>query len=135
MMYTLPSILPSLYDWSFWVPFFFRLFLAYQLYTEARRLMRGEFPEIIRPNTTAPSPGARKTLAWMMITLSALFFFGVVTQLIGVFTAMMYLVRAVQLSTSASSDYKTKELLYASALISFSLLFLGPGPYAVDLPL
>jgi hypothetical protein len=136
-MHTIPSLLPSLYDWGFWVPFFFRLFLAFQLYREARRLMVSKEPELIRPNETAPTPSARKTLSWMMMVLSFLFFLGLGIQLIAVFTAIAYTVRAIQISKNPDKAGKGSlvELLALSALVSFSLLFLGPGPYAIDLPL
>ncbi len=133
-MYTLPSILPSLFDWAFWVPFFFRLFLAFQLYREARRLMQGGEDALVTEGMSAPTPSAKKTLAWVMMLLSFLFFIGFGVQVIAVFTSCAYLLRMIQVSKRQKTD-ALQSLLFLSALVSFSLLFLGPGPYAVDLPL
>ena len=133
-MHTLPSILPSLFDWSFWVPFFFRLFLAFQLYREARRLMKGGEDVLVVEGMSAPTPSAKKTLAWVMMLLSFLFFIGFGVQVIAVFTACAYILRMIQVSKLQKTD-ALQSLLFLSALVAFSLLFLGPGPYAVDLPL
>jgi hypothetical protein len=97
--------------------------------------MRGTSPEIIHPDDKTLTEGARRTLSWMMVGLSACFFFGIAVQIIAVFTALLYLFRVVQISKHPEGKGVLRELLLLSALISFSLLFLGPGPYAVDLPL
>jgi len=134
-MYLVPSILPSLYDWGFWVPFFFRLFLAWQLYREARRLMGGNTSELLVAGTSAPTPSAQKTLAWIMMILSFMFFVGLGLQIVAVFVACAYFIRYVQLMKNPNTSDTVRHLVLLSTLVSFSLLFLGPGPYAIDLPL
>jgi hypothetical protein len=126
-MHSLPSILPSLYDWSFWVPFFFRMFLAFQLYRTARRVSQGM--ELTKGTMT---PSARVALMWALMGLSASFFFGIGIQIVGALTACMYVLR---LSFIQQNDEDTRDVFVAMALIAFSLVFLGPGPYAIDLPL
>ncbi len=134
-MYSLPSLLPSLYDWSYWVPFVFRLFLAYQLYKEAQRIMRGLSPTVIQPGKTDPTPSARKTLAWVMLGLSATFFFGLGVQVVATFTAITYITQVVRISKNTEGSEVLRNYLALCGLVAFSLLFLGPGPYAIDLPL
>lgn len=133
-MHSIPSILPSLYDWGFWVPFFFRLFLAYQLFSGARQVFLGKASDLVSYDSTTTLL-AQKTLGWMMAVVGALFFVGLGVQMIAVFSACAYLFRFIQLSKMSTSLSSLKNLLLLSALVSFSLLFLGPGPYAIDLPL
>jgi hypothetical protein len=133
-MHSIPSILPSLYDWGFWVPFFFRLFLAYQLFSEAQRLFSGKTPELITYDS-ATSPSAQKTLAWILVVVGGLLLVGLGVQAVAVFTACAYLFQFVQLLKAPTKNTPLRHLILLSALVSFSLLFLGPGPYAVDLPL
>lgn len=124
-MHSVPSILPSLYDWAFWVPFFFRIFLALQFYKMARDIAKGTG---LAPTTMTPP--ARTTLSWMMLGGRALFFFGLGVQATGAVVACACLLFALKMGRNAHHDH-----LIALALISFSLVFLGPGPYAIDLPL
>jgi hypothetical protein len=134
-MYSLPSILPSLYDWSYWVPFIFRLFLAYELYKESQRIMRGESTTMIPVGKTPPTLAARKTLAWLILGLSASFFFGLGIQIVGTCTAIIFLFRIFQAKKDRHETIVLRDYMTICALVAFSLLFLGPGPYAIDLPL
>lgn len=124
-MHTL-SLFPSLFDFALLAPFFLRLSLAYiigrQVWNE-------------KPFNSAE--GARALNAWQLTELLAAFFIA-----IGMFTQAGVILAAV-LTTKRWRDAKKRGTLSQSDILLFvatlamsaSLLFLGAGFLAFDLPL
>jgi len=134
-MHSIPSILPSLYDWGFWVPFFFRLFLAYQIILEARGLLVENRTDGIITLDHKTLPSTRKALAGILFVVGLFLLVGLGVQIVAVFVACAYLFLLGQTARNPDGQSLRQHLLLLLALLSFSLLFLGPGPYAIDLPL
>jgi uncharacterized membrane protein YphA (DoxX/SURF4 family) len=135
-MFNIPLPLPELLDWAFWVPFFFRIMLAVLLLSEISRMRHGKNPSLISPNNTAPTPSARIGVLGILSLLSLFLILGMGTQIVGTVVACVMFFRVYQLMQVHSAENDTKrELLLLGALVALSLVFLGPGPYSIDLPL
>lgn len=123
------SLFPELLDWSFYVPFFFRIFISCYLLTAGYHL--------IKKNKTK---GGEEKLTWtifgtLIIAAGLALLLGIYTQVFGVISFVLSLL-AIYFKKHKSPDTTESILFYLLfALISFSLLFLGAGPYAFDLPL
>ncbi|OGZ06544.1 MAG: hypothetical protein A2942_02635 [Candidatus Lloydbacteria bacterium RIFCSPLOWO2_01_FULL_50_20] len=124
------SLFPDLFYWSWYVPFFFRLFLGVYCFYAGWTLARNGIAEDIE----------RDRAAWtgmriFFIILGFLFIFGVTVQALGsVGFALMLL--ALFLRWKKSPHAEESIAFYALiGMVSLSLIFLGPGPYAFDLPL
>lgn len=115
------SLFPSLLDWNWYVPLFFRIFLGYYFINLGLHMMKN-------------NEQAWKILGGFSSFSGILFVLGVFSQLLGVVSSVSALIMLSQ---------RKKNLLIAEpavfyvllSLVSISLLFLGAGPYAIDLPL
>lgn len=124
------SLFPDLLDWSWYVPFFFRVFLGVYCCYIGWKLVQEE--------------GSKATehdrLAWLLmrtllIALGLLFIAGVAVQALGSvgFTLALF---ALFLRTKRSIHANESIVFYLLiGLVALSLVFLGAGPYAFDLPL
>ena len=135
-MLNLPLLFPNLLDWAFWVPFFFRIILALQLFREVIRLRKGMSPMLVSPTDTAPSPSARTGMVILLSLLGTLLAIGLGTQIVGVVTSCLLFFRSFQLMRKHNEETGAqREALILAAVVALSLVFLGPGPYSIDLPL
>jgi hypothetical protein len=124
------SLFPDLLDWSWYVPLIFRIFLGtyccYIGWTLAHE-ERGEKSE-------------RDDLAWagmrtILILLGLSFVFGVVVQVLGAIGFALALF-ALFLRYRHSPHARESTAFYLLiGIVSLSLIFLGAGPHAFDLPL
>ena len=123
------SLFPQLLDWSWYVPFFLRMFLAF--YTI------GLGVAFIKKNKEAEQ---KDNFTWtafgiLVIALGFLYLLGIYTQIAGVIGFSLSLVALAikrKYSELAPEPIKFYVLI---GLVSLTLLFLGAGPYAFDLPL
>lgn len=121
------SLFPELLDWSFFVPFFFRVFLGCYLLAVGYHLI----------NKTRRD---EEKLTWaifgtLVMAIGFFLFLGVYTQIFGVISFAISLL-AIYFKKRKSHDTPESIAFYTLfALLSLSLLFLGAGPYAFDLPL
>ncbi len=123
------SLFPELLDWSFYVPFFFRLFLSCYLLAAGYHLIkknnRGEGEE---------------KLTWgifgtLIMAIGFFLLLGVYTQILGVISFVISLL-AIYCKKHHSHNTPESIAFYTLfGLLSLSLLFLGAGPFAFDLPL
>lgn len=123
------SLFPELLDWSFYVPFFFRLFLSCYLITAGYHL--------IKKNNKGDG---EEKLTWaifgtLVMLIGFFLLLGVYTQVFGVISFVISLF-AIYFKKSHSHNIAESITFYILfGLLSLSLLFLGAGPFAVDLPL
>jgi len=122
------SLFPELYDWSWYVPFFFRMFLAAYLISLGYEFaLRGD-----REKTGRLTFGL---LGGLFILISACFFIGLYTQLAA---AAGFSLAVLALFTRSRHPFIGREsnvFYILIGIVSLSLIFLGPGPFAFDLPL
>lgn len=116
------SLFPTLLDWNWYVPFLFRIFLGYYFFNIGLVMMKKS------------DESAWKLLGILSVLAGILFVIGIYIQLLGVVAfisalALTYTRKKVRFLHESATFYT---LL---AIVSLSLLFLGAGPYAVDLPL
>jgi uncharacterized membrane protein YfcA len=123
------SLFPELLDWSFYVPFFFRLFLGCYLLAAGYQLAKKH------KATRDEEKLTWNILGTLIMTIGLFIFLGVYTQIFGVISFAISLL-ALYFKKHKSHDTPESIAFYALfALLSLSLLFLGAGPFAFDLPL
>lgn len=125
------SLFPDLFDWSFYVPFFFRVFLGLYILGVGYSFFR---------RSAASTEKSEDKLSWgilggLLIVLASCLFVGVVVQVAGAvaFALCLFAIYAKKYNVKEIDESTTFYLLFA--LLSISLVFLGPGPFAFDLPL
>ncbi|OGZ08759.1 MAG: hypothetical protein A3D65_04115 [Candidatus Lloydbacteria bacterium RIFCSPHIGHO2_02_FULL_50_13] len=128
------SLFPELlyWDWSWYVPFIFRVFLGVHLLyvgwaivkNRAWREAAGDAPALL-------GAGA------LLVILGLLFVLGIFVQAlsaIGFVLAILALYFRKRFSP-AYGIAESKQFYLLIGLVSLSLVFLGPGHYSLDLPL
>ena len=124
------SLFPDLLDWSWYVPFFFRVFLGVYCCYLGYTLAQEE-----GPSTTEHDRFAWLGMRTLLVTLGLLFIAGIAVQALGSigFTLALF---ALFLRTKQSPHASESSVFYLLiGLVALSLIFLGAGPYAFDLPL
>ena len=124
------SFFPELFDWSFYVPFVFRIILGLYLLDVSFIIVRSHLEK------------HRGMADWTYIfsgvliaLLAGCYFFGIAAQIVGVIgfiTAALSLWLKYQKHPLLTETYWSYALF---GILALSLLFLGPGPYSFDLPL
>lgn len=126
------SMFPELYDWSWFVPFFFRMFLAWYFITSGYTLARA-----------GDNGGENERFAWTILgaiitAVGGAFLAGIFVQVAGA-TGFVLAIFAIVLKHTAREEARRvveSQIFYLLlGLVSLSLVFLGPGPWAIDLPL
>ncbi len=117
------SLFPTLLDWNWYVPFLFRIFLGYYFFNLGLHMMKKN------------DESTWKILGGMSSIMGIMFVLGVVTQLLGVIAAVSSLMLAYFKKKNLRYSQESASFYTLLALVSVSLLFLGAGPYAIDLPL
>ena len=123
------SLFPQLLDWGWYVPLIFRIFLGFYFFSVGYSFTR-------ESQTKSGQDGlAWLTLGVLIILLCLGFFLGVYVQIVGVigFTLSLLAIYFKQKNVSFTPESVKYYLLIG--LVSLSLLFLGAGPHAFDLPL
>lgn len=123
------SLFPQFFDWSWYVPFFFRMFLAVYALGFGVALIKHQETETTRSNV------AWVALGTLVSILGLSFFFGVYTQLSGIIGASLATLAIVLKNKHPMTAIESKKFYFLIILVSLSLLFLGAGPYAFDIPL
>lgn len=122
------SLFPELLDWSWYVPFFFRVFLGAYLLCIAGMLIKKR--ELVKNNDA---------LAFFMggillILLALSFLIGAFVQAVGAVGFALAMV-ALFLKRKHTQGTESVPFYLLIGFVSLSLVFLGPGPYSFDLPL
>ncbi len=121
------SLFPELLDWSWYVPFVFRVFLGFYLLSVGYKFAKSKNGSEDRP--------AWIIFGTLLIVLSISFFAGVYTQLSGVITFAISLLALYFKYKKALFASETAKFYLLLGIVALSLVFLGSGPYAFDLPL
>lgn len=123
------SLFPQLLDWSWYVPFIFRLFLGFYFFFIGYSFTR-----------SSSAKNSQDGLAWLIlglliIILSLGFFLGIYVQIVGVIGFVLSLLAIYFKHENASFTPESVGYYLLLGVVSLSLLFLGAGPHAFDLPL
>jgi hypothetical protein len=127
------SLFPELLDWYFFVPTLFRIILGtYLLFWGWRMLARTTFA----PTPDHPSaPAASQAFGICFIALSALLYAGYLIQLVGAIVASLGILAILLRKKHPDVVPESVTSYVFLTTIAFSLIFLGPGAFAVDIPL
>ncbi|MFA5934118.1 MAG: hypothetical protein WC795_02775 [Candidatus Paceibacterota bacterium] len=123
------SLFPKLFSFAILVPVAFRLILGLYL---GREMWRN-----YKKAKESASPRQRTSFyiqAVLQLVLGLMFIAGLFVQLAGIIACVIFLFRANEVRGN-SGQPSLIELSFALAFISLSLIFLGPGIFAIDLPL
>lgn len=117
------SLFPNLFDWSWYVPFIFRIFLGYYFFNLGLHTLKKS------------DSVAWKLLGGISSLMGVLFVLGVFAQLIGLISGFLSLFLATSQKEHPRLKLESSVFYVLLSLVAFSLLFLGAGPHAIDLPL
>ena len=120
------SLFPDLLDWSYYVPFFFRLFIGSYLVAVGVKIIQ-------RGNTEGTTTWIG--LGGMLNMLGIAFIVGIAIQVDGVIGFVIALLASYTKHTNVVLASQTTQFYILFALVCLALVFLGPGPYSYDLPL
>lgn len=128
------SLFPELLDWSWYVPFVFRLFLgAYCCWIGWKG-----FRLVARESAGAESGEDRPAFSGMRTLLFALgfsFIVGIIVQVLGSIGFSLAIFAIFLRFKNSPHAEESIQFYLLIGIVSLSLIFLGPGPYAFDLPL
>ncbi|MDO8591261.1 MAG: DoxX family membrane protein [bacterium] len=131
------SFFPTLFSYELVVPFVFRVVigLAFIWFGYENIIKKREVQIALLPNLKSSSDFWLWVIAVIYITGGLLLVAGLYTQVTALVFSILLLLAAIakRKNPEAASLPQTTTLLLL--LISASLLFLGPGFYAIDLPL
>lgn len=123
------SLFPQLLDWSWYVPFVFRICLGFYFFFLGYSMIKAN----------SQNKG-EDSLSWMIlgiliIVLSASFLFGIYVQIAGVVGFVLSWIAIYFRRKGSSFTPEPIKFYFFVGIVSLSLLFLGAGPHAFDLPL
>lgn len=123
------SLFPELLDWSWYVPFLFRLFLAVYLCSIGWAIMKRYAAGENRDEAIAfIGAGA------LLVILGFSFLLGIFVQALGAI-GFVLAVTALYFRRKHPQAAESAKFYLLIGIVSLSLVFLGPGPYSFDLPL
>ncbi len=117
------SLFPTLLDWNWYVPLIFRLFLGYYFFNLGLHMAKKS------------DESAWKALGALSVISGILFVLGSFIQLLGVVAAVSSFGLLYAKKNKVRFVHESPVFYVLLSLVSLSLLFLGAGPYAIDLPL
>lgn len=121
------SLFPELLDWSWYTPVLFRGFIFVYLMTIAIGLLRKQHQN----NEKLADIG----FSTLFILLSLLLLLGIYVQIIGVVGFSLAMTALFFKKRYAKELQESRWFYILIGLVSLSLVFLGAGPYAFDIPL
>ena len=123
------SLFPQLLDWGWYVPFLFRIFLGLYFFFVGYGFIK---------------LGSKKKdddgLSWvifgsLIIILGISFLLGIYVQIAGVLGFSLSLIAIYFKNSKSAVSPEPVKFYLLVGIVSLSLLFLGAGPHAFDLPL
>ena len=125
------SLFPELLDWSWYAPFFFRMFIGIYVINVGLLAAR-----------TNNQPKDRDDIAWtllaaLLFVLGASFLAGIYIQLAGAigFALALVAIYCKLKNLPLVLVEESPKFYFLIGLVSLSFVILGAGPYAFDLPL
>ncbi|OGZ12994.1 MAG: hypothetical protein A3C93_03770 [Candidatus Lloydbacteria bacterium RIFCSPHIGHO2_02_FULL_54_17] len=123
------SLLPELLDWGWYVPLIFRLFLGIYLIGAGWAFTKKQEGPKDRNNVPAFIGGGVA-----LILLGLFFIAGIFVQALGAI-GLVLAITAFYFRRRDIHAAETPQFYLLIGIVSFSLVFLGPGPFSFDLPL
>ena len=123
------SLFPELLDWGWYVPFFFRIFLACYILSAGYCFIKLGFTK------ESQNGSAHRMLGGLLVILGLGFLIGIAVQPLGAVGFVTALVACYFKNKKSSFTTESVNFYLLIGLVSLSLVFLGPGPYSFDLPL
>jgi hypothetical protein len=125
------SLFPELFDWGFFVPTLFRVVLGTYIFLYGIRVFR----ERARGAVSEQERSAYRIFGFLLMVISGFLFLGYLIQAVGAVVTSLGLM-ALWFHGKHSPDAPQTRAFYVFATaMAFSLIFLGPGAFAVDIPL
>lgn len=123
------SLFPDLFDWSFYVPFLFRIFLSCYVIAVGYSFFKKSIAE------TEKDKLSWGILGGLLIILALCLLVGLFIQVMGAITFVVSLIALYTKKYIIKEIDESTTFYLLFALVGLSLVFLGPGPFAFDLPL
>jgi len=125
------SLFPDLLDWSFYVPLLFRVFLGLYILGTGYRLFK---------KSMSPTEKDGDELSWgifgtLLVLLAGSLIVGLFIQVAGAITFVVSILACYAKYRNIKDADESTAFYLLFALVGLSLVFLGPGPFAFDLPL
>ena len=125
------SLFPDLLDWSFYVPFLFRVFLGIYILAAGYRFFK---------KSMSPTEKDEDKLSWgifgaLLVLLAGSLLIGLFIQVGGAITFAVSILALYAKHRNIKDADESTAFYLLFALVGLSLIFLGPGPFAFDLPL
>ena len=117
------SLFPHLLDWNWYAPFLFRLFLGYYYLSLGFNLFN------------SGKTSWMKVIGVVSCAIGVSFVLGSGIQALGLSSGLIALIFACSKSIRQKISPESSLFFTLLTIVSFSLLLLGAGPYATDLPL
>lgn len=123
-------MLPQLFDWQFFVPTTFRVLLGGYLLLNGYRIFRDAKGEPSEEDRVA-----FRGLGVLIFVLGGVLFVGAWTQAAAAVTSVLGIVALYLKNRNSPRATQTRAFYLFATVMALSLIFLGPGAYAIDLPL
>jgi hypothetical protein len=120
---------PELFDLAFFVPFFFRVVLGYYLFRQALFLMKQGGGVLSKDRT------AQSILGLLILADGILLFVGAWLQPTAIITSALGIFALISVRKHPKFFPQPGSFYLLATLIALSLVVLGPGIWAYDLPL
>ena len=124
------SLFPDLLDWSWYVPFIFRIFLGAYCFYISWSLIRNEGRKGVERDRFAWT-----SLGMILFVFGTLFLIGLYAQVLGSVGFALAVVALYLRFKKVPQAQESFWFYFLIGLVALSLVFLGAGPYAIDLPL
>lgn len=124
------SLFPELFDLSFYVPFLFRIVLGYYIVREGYRLFAIKLDQ-----SRANEQSLFRIIGGLIFAVGFFLFIGIFVQLVAAIAVALGLVALYLRRTNSDHTPQTRGFYILATLIALSLILLGPGIFAIDIPL
>lgn len=118
------SVFPSLFDYSFLATAVLRIALGLLLISTGSRMLAREQS----PQSDTRALGVSASVIGLALTI------GFYTQIAAIFASVLWGVIAFHAPRKTETPVNIRAVYAFLALVSLTLLFFGPGAFAVDLP-
>lgn len=124
------SLFPELFDLSFYVPFLFRIVLGYYIVREGYRLFAIKLDQ-----SRANEQSLFRIIGGLIFAVGFFLFIGLFVQLVAAIAVALGLVALYLRRSNSEHAPQTRGFYILATLIALSLILLGPGMFAIDIPL
>lgn len=127
----MPSLFPELFAWGFFVPTLFRLLLAGYLFSYGLRVYRNRSSEAKNSHEAA----AYRIFGFLLVALAVFLLAGYMVQVAAAITVSLGILALWFHERHSPDAPQTRAFYIFATAMALSLIVLGPGAFAIDLPL